>query len=404
MFICRSCSSTNFNLLWKLKDAAYGDLFRESKEKAELEATQPFALGECASCKLLQLRDQTNLKLQYDSYLYQSKVTVGLNQYYQKISERISRSINLRGRRVIDIGSNDGSFLLYFSNSGLEVLGVEPAQTPAQNAEKSGIPTIRSYFSSELASEILKHYGKAGLVSVNYTLANVPNINDFLIGTKKLLDDDGLVSIITGYHPDQFSVNMFDYIGHDHLTYFSFNTLRESLEQAGLRVVSAERNELKGGSLHVLAGHIESTKNVDPSINYIKQREDWIWRDNADGVLGIKSRVEVQKNLVQGLLSESSVKFLGLGASISTSYLVNEFEISEYIEFLVDDDNLKVSRYSPRFGIPVISFHDEKVRSYRNAIILAWQHTNVLMSRLAKSQFKGNVIVPLPNSYAKSLV
>jgi hypothetical protein len=76
------------------------------------------------------------------------------------------------------------------------------------------------------------------------------------------LDENGIFSITTGYHPYQFGVNMFDYINHDHLSYFSLETLEKCLGRFDIEIVSAELNELKGGSLHVLARHKKDIKKV----------------------------------------------------------------------------------------------------------------------------------------------
>lgn len=46
-------------------------------------------------------------------------------------------------------------------------------------------------------------------------------------------------------------------------------------------------------------------------------------------------------------ISLNGDKIFGVGASISTSYLINLFEVQEYIDFLVDDDINKIGRFSP---------------------------------------------------------
>jgi hypothetical protein len=403
MFECRACKSSDFQSLWRLRDAPYGDLFKKSQLQASSEKVHPLILGECGTCELLQLRDKTDLEIQYNDYLYQTKVTAGLDHFYSKLASNLQIELPSANRRVVDIGSNDGSFLTPFLNQGNEVLGVEPANGPATSAEQRNIKTLRKYFSSDLAKTIVSEFGYAGLVSANYTLANVPDISDFLIGVKKLLADNGLFSIVTGYHPDQFAVNMWDYIGHDHLTYFSINSLDKCLKKAGLEIVDATRSELKGGSLHVLARHVQTSIKPTSSVKYIKQRESWTWPENLSGITGLKSRVEIQKEEIIKRLSSSSSKYLGIGASISTSYLVNQFEISEWIEYLVDDDPVKTSRYSPRYGIPVISFNDSKLQTFENAIILAWQHTDILINRLVESGFRGKVLIPLPRLTKLSL-
>jgi len=404
MFTCRACKSVAFRPLWKLRDAPYGDLFRDSKAEALRETVHSFVLGECIECQLLQLEGETNLQAQYDNYLYQTNVTTGLSYFYERLARDLKMEICGQNMKVIDIGSNDGSFLTPFLKFGFEVLGIEPAQGPVRTAEQRGIKSIRDYFTSGLADFIARQFGNAGIVSANYTLANVPDIHDFLVGAKKLLAEDGFLSIVTGYHPDQFSVNMWDYIGHDHLSYFSLETLSRCMERAGLVIVDAARSDLKGGSLRVLARHADNKNKQASGLKYMKQREQWLWPENISGIAELKTRIEEQKVKLTNRLSTNKKRYLGIGASISTSYLVNEFQIANWIEFLVDDDPVKISKFSPRFGIPVLSFNDSRLRTFEYAIILAWQHTDVLIERLVQSGFKGKVLIPLPKVREISLI
>jgi hypothetical protein len=129
---------------------------------------------------------------------------------------------------------------------------------------------------------------------------------------------------------------------------------------------------------------------------YVLQREEWNWPSNEKGIEVLKERTEKAKELTLKALKPTSKSWLGIGASISTSYLINEFELGQRIAFQVDDDLIKQGRYSPLHGIEVIPFEDAKVKKGQNALLLAWQHTNVLMTRLRNSGFKGEVLIPLP--------
>ena len=397
MVSCRWCHSSNLKILWELRDAPYGDLFRDNKQSAQMEPVHPFRVATCESCNLLQLRDSTDISGQYDNYLYQTNVTVGLSEYYFKVAEKIlTLRTGLSTNTVLDIGSNDGSFLTFFMRHGSQVLGVEPSKVPAQEARLRKIETINDYFSFHLSEAIRQEHHKGfDLISVIYTLANVPDIRDFMKGLELLLSDKGMFSIITGYHPDQFSIGMFDYIGHDHLTYFSLKNLIEMFSELDLEIFEANRSEHKGGSIHIVGGR-KGTYPKKSMHGYVLQREEWNWPSNEKGIEVLKERTEKAKELTLKALKPTSKSWLGIGASISTSYLINEFELGQRIAFQVDDDLIKQGRYSPLHGIEVIPFEDAKVKKGQNALLLAWQHTNVLMTRLRNSGFKGEVLIPLP--------
>jgi SAM-dependent methyltransferase len=397
MIRCRWCSSWDLSQLWKLQDAPYGDLFREDKNSARAETKYSFGISTCNLCGLLQLSDKTDISGQYDNYLYQSGVTIGLNNYYIDVAKKIlDLRFGLPTSNIVDLGSNDGSFLEYFSKLGYNVLGIEPSELPARSARNRGIETINEYFNKNVSEHLLKRYPNGvDLISTNYTLANVPDVRDFMEGIENLLSDTGMVSVITGYHPDQFSVGMWDYIGHDHLLYFSIKNISQIFTELGLEIYYASRSEYKGGSIHVIGGR--KIKSLDKfRLGYILQREEWIWPSNEIGVANLREKTSLMKRKTIDLLANIDQAHLGIGASISTSYLINEFGIANNLSFLVDDDKMKIGKFSPHHAIQVISFDSLKVRESQNAIILAWQHTNVLLRRLRENGFKGSVLVPLP--------
>jgi hypothetical protein len=399
---CRLCHSTSIEALWQLRECPYGDLFKNSQSKATEVPSHPIALARCSDCGLIQLEEITDIKGQYDNYIYQTKVTKGLNEFYQNIAKRVTAENFPTGHVpsfVLDIGSNDGSFLEIFKEYGLKVLGVEPSLEASRQANKNGIPTIRKYFDLDSVDEIIKLHGTPGLISINYTLANVPDIKDFMENVVKLMNEASILSIVTGYHPDQFAVNMFDYIGHDHLTYLSLTDFSNIADAHGLTILDANRYEHKGGSLHVTLIKKNPNLELSPTPNVIQllQREQWLGVGHPWYYSKLAERIDEAQAELVGYLRENAIdKIPGIGASISTTYLMNQFQISEYISILFDDDNLKHGKFSPLFAKKVLPLSSIVDASEKVVMILAWQHTSRILKRLQDLGFKGKVIVPLP--------
>ena len=154
-FICRMCRFKDFELLWDLKNATYGDLFKNNFEESLKVMFHPFVLVRCNNCDLLQLRDLTDISGQYDEYLYSSKTTNSLVDYYALTATRLMSEYEIRpGNLIIDIGSNDGSFLLEFKDKGMRVLGIEPARPASVLAESCGINTLNEYFTQDTIKKI----------------------------------------------------------------------------------------------------------------------------------------------------------------------------------------------------------------------------------------------------------
>lgn len=396
---CRGCGSGDVIVTWSLSPSPYGDLFRLAESEARELEKIGLTLALCSSCQLLQLLEEVDTNVIYSGYLYQTGVTVGLPAFYARLAGQLASSLGMKeGDLVVDVGSNDGSGLTAFRELGMAVLGIEPASGPAKSAEKQGIPTIVAFLSRGLCEEVAQKYGRAKLVSANAVLANVPDPVTFLRNLGEIVDESGFISIVTGYHPDEFAVNMFDYINHDHLSYFSVASMLQLSRRAGLKLISASRVEHKGGSIHFL---LTSDRNsgiaADESIEKLLQREEWLGANLPEIVVSMTHRIDRVKQEIGRLIELSGEDQIGgVGASISTTHLLHQFDIGDRIATLYDEDVRKIGRYSPGFGIEVRDLSKAVERNGGVLLLLSWQHTSALLKRLEILGFKGSVVVPLP--------
>jgi len=396
--MCRSCDSKRISKLWQLKKSPYGDLFKTSRNEAVDLTSHSLTLAECSNCYLLQLLEHPDKEDIYENYLYRTSNTKPLSSYYKQMATHLTSEYGIvTEQSVLDIGSNDGSFLLNFKKLGYNVIGIEPSKDSSQLAVSKGIPTFTGYFNSE-ASEYIKAQTKhLSLITTNYVLANVLNLKEFISLVTELMSDETIFSVVTGYHPDQFAVNMFEYINHDHLSYFTLKSFSHLCDQFGLRVIDAIRAEHKGGSVQFVVSKKSSIWPIHSSVSQLAQREDWLRCNSSKLVLDLRRKINRLKiDLNQLIDTAGDTAIYGVGASISSTHFCNQFEVSKKIQCIFDDDINKIGLYAPGSGLPVKSL--ETVAQYNNSvlIILAWQHTVKILDRLKDLSFKGKVLIPLP--------
>lgn len=256
---CRICKSNDIQIILKLKDTPLEDQFLQKKKYQPL---YPLEVAMCQNCSYVFLPHVINPDTSYDDYIYESSVTVGLEDHYKTYAQEIIKSYKIKKNSLaLDLGSNDGSMLKAFLKEDMKVLGVEPAKKISDFANEIKLRTINNFFSEELARKIIKEEGQASIITANYMFANIHNLKDFLSGVKLLLDNDGIFIIQTGYHPYQFSKNMFDYIYHEHFSYFTLKTLSYLLNDFELEIVDAKILKPKGGSIRVFVKN-KSIKNL----------------------------------------------------------------------------------------------------------------------------------------------
>ena len=391
---CRVCGRADLVAQWDFGKIPYGDTFTDSRETAQSLQKYPLVLGKCMSCQFLQLvSDPINLDI-YQDYLYRSSSTVGLLERYRDIARHLDElSIPKECRKILDIGCNDGTFLKCFKTTDLRV-GIDPSPS-LRSIEENSLILVNEFFGIGNSARVIE-LAPFDIITTNFTLANVNNPQEFISLASELMHSDSILSIVTGYHPDQFSLNMFEYINHDHISYFRLTDLERLLVKSGLKVIYASRFEEKGGSLQVVAKKTSSSLNVSREVEKLRERESTVEQFARDEVYQLRRRVERQKDmLVKSLAIFNQVD--GVGASISTSGLIRYFGLEAKIKCLYDDNEKKFKRFNPGAGIPVFPLSEVKSRENKSPLVIfAWQHKKAILQRLKKIGFEGQILVPLP--------
>ena len=395
---CRICNSVNFKVFLKLTDTPLEDQFLYNQVK---QPSYPLEVAMCKNCFYVFLPHVISPEISYDEYIYESAVTIGLEKHYETYAQEIVKKFKITSNSLaIDIGSNDGSMLRAFQKEHMKILGVEPAKQIANFANQKKLNTINSFFSLELANKIVLKEGKASIITANYMFANIDDLEDFILGVKVLLDDDGIFIIQTGYHPVQFSKNLFDYIYHEHFSYFTIHSLTTLFKKFNLEIVDAKIINPKGGSIRIAINKIKNNNNKSFALKKIILDEEK-HNYNSSYILTLLNKninKEKDKLITQlKIFKEKNIKIAGIGASHSTTTLIYHFELQNYIEFLVDDNIKKHNTYSPGLHIKVFDSSYLKESNIQCLLILGWQHQEIIIKKF-KPFLQDNrfFIVPLP--------
>ena len=397
---CRCCTGPLLDA-FQLPATPPADDYITSKELARPQPFFPLDLAICQGCGLFQLKHVVNPCLLYKNFLYRTSNSLGLVDHFKTYAAAVSARAGGERGLVVDIGSNDGTLLRFFKDQGFSVLGVDPAETVAQEANDSGVPTIPKFFNAAVADEIIRQYGPASIVTTNNTFANIDDIHSFLVAIQRLLNREGLLVIETAYVVDHVEKMLFDNIYHEHLSYFSVSSLDVFFRRHGMHVVEAERVSTKGGSIRLYVKYAKAGSTT------AKTAQELIELEQKRGFLELPRfkeyfcQLEVRKSKVQQLLSSLRSKGLlmaGYGASHSVTTLLFYFGVGEFFEFLVDDNPLKHGFLSPGYHLPVLPPEEIFLREIDYVAILAWQYNNAIYRRRVDWITKGKKFIELfPN-------
>ena len=401
---CRACGGTQLKCFLSLGPTPLANSFLKSPDEAASEPSFPLDLYFCEDCSLVQLLDVINPEVLFRNYIYVTGTSDTIAAHNVKYAQTVVDFLKLGpSDLVVEVASNDGSLLKCFRNHGIRTLGIEPATNIAEMARSQDIETMDQFFNSATAGQVRATHGPAGAVIGNNVLAHVDETQDFLLGCKELLRDDGLVIIEVPYLRELLERLEYDTVYHEHLCYFSVTTLLRLCESVGLRIVRLDHVPVHGGSLRMYAG---------PKEHYREHGRDVLAQAEEERKAGMtefsryqKFAADVQNNrqAIVKLLAELKSRgksVAGYGAPAKGNTLLNYCGIDTgLVPYTVDKSPLKIGLYTPGMHLPVLPATALLERQPDYALILAWNFADEIMKQQQEfHQNGGKFIIPIPEA------
>ena len=258
--------------------------------------------------------------------------------------------------------------------------------------------TLDEFFTERLANKIVKKYGRAKLVTANNVFANVDNVLEWVKALDTLMDQNGLFVFESYYLADLVKNMVFDLIYHEHLNSFSVRPIKFLFENAGMELVKVQKVDTKGGSLRYFVQRLNGPLISDGSVAKMIEEENEFGLYRKDIYLKMEQNILNLKNQLRGFLSEAKKdgkKIAAFGASISCTTLMYHFEIGEFIDYLIDDNNAKQGLFSPGYHLKVLSSSEAFANNPDYIVILAWRFAEGIIANY-KEYFGGKFLVPVP--------
>ncbi len=400
---CRFCEELLTYSFCDLGISPLANSFRNKEQLKKTERFYPLHTYVCESCFLVQLQEFESPQSIFSEYSYFSSYSDSWLKHCEAFAENAINQFHLNDKsQVIEIASNDGYLLKYFSKRKIPVLGIEPAKNIAKVAKSAGITTLTEFFSTQLAKKLSKEKNQADLLIGNNVLAHVPRLNDFVKGLKILLKPNGTITMEFPHLAELMRHNQFDTIYHEHFSYFSFITVEKIFKNHGLAIFDVQEISTHGGSLRIFAKHIEDNSKSETD-NIFKLRN----KEKNAGLMDIKTYqtfsnqvLETKFKLLEFLIKakRSGKTVVGYGAPAKGNTLLNYCGIkADVIDYTVDRNPHKQGYLLPGTHIPI--YHPEKITETKPdyLLILPWNIQREVIKQMSFIQeWGGKFVVPIP--------
>lgn len=402
---CRLCKSTNLYTVIDFGKIPLGNNLNFSLKEALNADKFPLVVNRCNACGHFQLSFSVDKEVLYQrDYSYLSSIGKSFVDHLNWSAKNILALENIQNKNikelfVIDIGSNDGTALSFFKDKGCRVLGVDPSNLPVKEALKKEIKTVNDFFNYSLSETIIQTEGKADIIISHNVLAHVENLKDIFSGIFNLLKHDGVFIFEVGYFANMINDGIYDTIYHEHLDYHTLMPIIKFLNSIGFSIFNAEIVSSQGGSIRIYCNKTKVVINNNKILANLFELEAKLlskseikkWKENI-----FNNAKDINQIISQVIKRKGKIYGYGAPTKATLACKIIDIKNQNIIETL-DDNKIKVGRYLPVNGIPIVSNYSSVISDKDIIVCFAWNFIEAIIENIRKKYGKNIYLISTQN-------
>jgi hypothetical protein len=392
---CRISDSADLSVFFDLGRQPLANALLQSPD--EDEDVYPLRLGFCPESSLVQLMETVAKEKLFRNYVWVSGTAATTREYAQLFCRRAMKALGEpRDAFVLEIASNDGTFLGPFRALGLKTLGIDPARNLAAEATGNQIETWPEFWATGVARRVLKERGPVDFVFARNVVPHVSEIHEVIRGMAEVMADGGLGMIEFHCADRIFDELHYDSIYHEHLCYFSLHAMEYLLRKHGLHPHEIEFSPISGAS--IVVHFSKKPRPVSPAYTRQMERERSLGLTRLETWKKFADRCATHRTQVLAMLARFDPRrTIGFGASARSATFTNYCGITkDHMELVIDNNPRKQGLFTPGSHLPVVSFAEGMALRPEAIILLAWNFADEIIAHCRHQGFRGSFIQPFP--------
>ena len=297
-------------------------------------------------------------KMFNDKYAHRASASITMQKAYRNLANKIKKKF--KPKSILEIGSNDGVFIKYFSN--INNIGVEPCKNLADLTSKMKIKTYDKFWTFQLSNKILSKHGKFDIIYSANTISHIHNLNETFKAIENSLNSNGIFILEDPSLLKSLQKLSYDQFYDEHAYVFSITALKNITKQSGLEVFNIEELKTHGGSNRVYFKKINNkTIKISNTVNkhLLKEKNFGINKLQTYRIFANKV-LRSRKNLIKIFqkLKKEKKNIIGYGATYKSSTVLNFCKIDKkFIKYFLDTTPTKAGKFTPGTHIPIKKYN-----------------------------------------------
>jgi len=334
---------------------------------------------------LFQLGKQPKAELMFNqNYPFYTGSSNYMIEHFKNFSGWLKKNYLSSNSRLIEIGSNDGTFLSNFKSSSISFLGIEPSKNMASLSNKKRIPAFNTFFSLSNVKNLKKFKNNTDVITAANVICHVKNLESLIYGVDYLLNTNGFFIFEEPYLGSMYDKVSYDQIYDEHVFMFSVHSIKKIFERYGFNLIDVLPQPTHGGSMRYVVTKKKNEKISSNVKKYLKYEEKKNI-DNINGCLNFRNNcVLSKKKLVQKIerIKNDNKRIVGYAATSKSTTILNYCGINKnHIDCIFDTTKEKIGKFTPGTHIPVFDMKKFKFSHKDYVYLFAWNHKKEIFKK-----------------------